>query len=329
MTLDDLYRLLRAGHVQAQGVVDTMTQPILVLDQNLCISTANNAFLKTFEVAKDDVLGEPFFALGNGQWNIEELRDLFASIIPKTQAVVGYEVKHDSPRLGSRTFLVDARRLVHPDDNSMSIMVLFDDVTERQRREMEKDVILSETRHRMRNLFAVVRSVALQIKTEGLTATEYRDHFLVRLEGTLRAQEIAATNEPLELATLIRHALGEANSSRLACRGPSVTVDGSKIVALSLIFHELATNALKYGALSTSEGEVSITWSWETDEAEGAKVRCVWQEKDGPPVVPPQHKGFGSELIGRMARHIGGTVELQYPTYGLAAVMTFASVPNE
>ena len=97
MMLEDLYRLLRTGHVQAQGVVDTMTQPIVVLDHNLCISTANNAFLKTFEVEREDILGESFFDLGNGQWDIPELRQLIAAIIPKAAAVIGYEVVHDFP----------------------------------------------------------------------------------------------------------------------------------------------------------------------------------------------------------------------------------------
>lgn len=199
--LEDLYRLLKAGHVQAQGVVDTMTQPIVVLDQSLRVSTANNAFLRSFRVDRDEVMGQTFFDLGNGQWDIAELRELFAQVVPKTQAVVGYEVQHDFPGIGRRTFLVDARRLVHPDDNSTSILVLFDDVTDRQRCDLEKDIILSETRHRMRNMFAVIRSLALQIKGDGLTGDQYRERFLARLEGTLRAQEIYATTDPSNCAT--------------------------------------------------------------------------------------------------------------------------------
>lgn len=70
MTLEDLYRLLRSGHVQAQGVVDTMTQPVVVLDRNLCVTAANNAFISTFNVDRDDTLGQNFFDLGNGQWDI-------------------------------------------------------------------------------------------------------------------------------------------------------------------------------------------------------------------------------------------------------------------
>lgn len=210
MVLEDLYRLLKAGHVQAQGVVDTMSQAVVVLDKNLCVTTANNAFVKAFRVDRDEVIGTNLFDLGNGQWNLPELRHLIAAVIPKAAAVVGFEVKHDFPLIGPRTILVDARRLVHPDDNSPSILVIFDDVTERQRRDAEKDFIISETRHRMANLFAVVRAIAVQTETRDRTADEYRDSLLGRLQATLRAQEIAASHEAADFEDLLRQSVGEA-----------------------------------------------------------------------------------------------------------------------
>jgi len=114
-------------------------------------------------------------------------------------------VKHDFPGIGQRAFLVDARRLVHPDDNSTNILVLFDDVTERQRHDAEMDFLLSETRHRMKNLSAVVRALALQTEVEGKTAAECRLTFLGRLEVTLRAQEIAARAGQLDRALFRTH----------------------------------------------------------------------------------------------------------------------------
>ena len=257
MMLEDLYRLLRTGHVQAQGVVDTMTQPIVVLDQSLCVSTVNNAFLKTFKVEREDILGNNFFDLGNGQWDIHELRQLIAAVIPKAAAVIGFEVMHNFPTIGQRTFLVDARRLVHPDDNSTNILVLFDDVTERQRHDAEKDFIISETRHRMRNLFAVVRSLAMRMNAEGLTGVDYRNRFLDRLEVTLHAQEIAAINETTDFETMLQRSVGESGRGRLHCEGAATPVPGSKIVPISMMFHELATNALKYGALSAPTGGIA------------------------------------------------------------------------
>jgi len=321
MMLEDLYRLLRSGHVQAQGVVDTMTQPIVVLDQRFYVTTANNAFVKTFQVERDDLLGKSLFDLGDGQWDIPELRDLIAGVIPRAAAVIGFEVKHDFPVIGQRTFLVDARRLVHPDDNSTNILVLFDDVTERQRHDAEMDFILSETRHRMKNLSAVVRALALQTEVEGLTAAEYRQTFLGRLEVTLRAQEIAARNEGSDLHGLLQQAIGEGWSDRITYDGPAVQLGPSKILAASMIFHELATNAIKYGALSSGEGSVRVTWTLEKGLAGKSQLNCRWSERNGPAVQPPKRKGYGSEMIEGTAAHLGGRVELSYAVEGLTATI--------
>ena len=94
MNLEDLYRLLRAGHVQAQGIVDTLEQPLLVLDQHLSVESGNVAFFRTFCVSKDETVGQPVFDLGDGQWDIPELRKLLSDVVPRSTAVIGYEVRH-------------------------------------------------------------------------------------------------------------------------------------------------------------------------------------------------------------------------------------------
>lgn len=321
MMLEDLYRLLRSGHVQAQVVVDTITQPLVVLDQSLSVITANNAFVRAFKVSRDDILGENFFTLGNGQWDNDELRHLIGAVIPKTAAVIGFEVKHDFPVIGQRTFLVDARRLVHPDDNSMSLLVLFDDVTERQRHDAEMDFIVSEMRHRMKNLFAVVRSIAMQTDVTDRSASEYRTTFLGRLDIALRAQEIAATKDSADFEALLNHSIGEIGRDRVARHGPAVSIGGSKVLSVGMIFHELTTNAAKYGALSTSDGRVDLDWLIDKPDAGPAQLICHWRERGGPEVQTPARKGYGTELIEGTSAHIGASVELTYDRGGLTAVI--------
>ncbi len=114
MMLEDLYRLLRSGHVQAQGVVDTMTQPIVVLDQRFYVTTANNAFVKTFQVERDDLLGKSLFDLGDGQWDIPELRDLMADIIPRATAVIGFEVTSGNAPSWSTPGALSTRMIIAP-----------------------------------------------------------------------------------------------------------------------------------------------------------------------------------------------------------------------
>jgi two-component sensor histidine kinase len=168
----------------------------------------------------------------------------------------------------------------------------------------------------------------LQIKGDGLTGDQYRERFLARLEGTLRAQEIYATTEPIELRDLIQQAIGENVSERVDYRGPNVVVEPAKVVALSMMFHELVTNSLKYGALSTSEGKVSIGVSLEPDASRSVNVNCIWQEENGPEISAPQHNGFGTQLMQRMASHVGGTLKLVYHSHGLKAVINLPSDPE-
>lgn len=321
MILEDFYRLLKSGHVQAQAIVDTMTQPIVVLDHNFCIMSANNAFVRTFEIERDDILGQSFFDLGNGQWEIAELRQLIASVIPKAAAVIGFEVTHDFPAIGQRTFLVDARRLIHPDNNSTNILILFDDVTERRRQDAERDFVIAETRHRLKNLSAVMRSIAMHTQTEDRTAAEYRDIFLGRFEVTLRAQEIAFADQTIDFEVLLRQSVGEPGVDRLLCDGPAVTLASSRVLAVGMIFHELGTNAVKYGALSVPDGQIHVVWALESHPRGRTYLVCAWQERNGLPVAPPRHRGYGTELIEGTSAHLGGKVELKYDPGGLAATI--------
>lgn len=142
MNLEDLYRLLRSGHVQALGIVETIDSPILVLDGSLCVVNTNPAFLKHFAVNRDDTVGRELRELGNGQWDIPELTGLLRDVIPKSAALAGYEVTHEFPAIGRRTLLLTARRLCHPDSNSLFMLLVFEDVTDQRSNEMARDLIL-------------------------------------------------------------------------------------------------------------------------------------------------------------------------------------------
>lgn len=321
MLLEDLYRLMRIGHVQAQGIVDTMTQPVVVLDQHFCITTANNAFIKAFEVEREDILFQNFFGLGNGQWDIPELRRLISSVIPRSSAVIGFEVKHDFPTIGHRTFLVDARRLVHPDDNSPNILVIFDDVTDRQHHDAEMDFIVAEMRHRLRNLAAVVQSVVKNSRTDDPAVASFKEALLERLEVTFRAQEIAALGGVAEFEALLTGAVGTTVSERLEYSGPSVEILSSKVLPLSMILHELSTNALKHGAASVAAGKIRVTWELEAGPPDRTLFAFQWCEEAGPRISEPASKGYGTELIERLSAHMGGSAELSYPSSGFTATI--------
>jgi two-component sensor histidine kinase len=319
MNLEDLYRLLRAGHVQSQGIVDTLTEPLLVLDHGYNVLAGNLAFFETFQVTKDDTLGQCLFDLGDGQWDIPALRVLLSKVVPQSTAVLGYEVQHDFPVLGLRTMLVSARRLVHPESNSTSMLLVFDDVTEGRRTEAEKDILLAETRHRMKNLLATVRAIANRTATDGRSAVEYREAFLGRFNALMDAQDVALSGRSAaDFAEIMQRAVRVAGGEdALVCRGPSVPVPAHQVLSLSFVVHELTTNALKHGALSAPGGSVLVEWSVASSSGGQEMLLIKWREENGPRVAPPKRSGFGSKLIEFSVKEdLGGTAELHFPPEG-------------
>ncbi len=333
MTLEDLYRLLCSGHVQTQGIVDTIQTPLLVLDGDFRIAGGNTAFFDTFRLDRDDAMGRSLFEIGNGQFDVAEFRVLLDDIIPKSAAIVGYEISTDVPGKGPRNLLLNARRLAHPSNDSPNMLLEFEDVTERRRQLATKDILLEETRHRMRNLLAVVRSLANQTRAQARSGEEYRTAFLGRLETVLHAQEFGGAGDAADLQTLVQKALAQAGPARLKLQpGPKVGLAGPQVLPINLILHELATNALKYGALSVDDGVVHVGWTVSEPGKSnghakgnghghaGRTLHLVWREEGGPTVTAPAHQGFGTRLIEFSAKgDLGGKAELDFDPQGLRA----------
>ena len=323
MNLEDLYRLLRSSHVQAQGIVDTIDEPLVVLDEHGCVLDANRAFFSTFLVERDDTIGGRLRDLGNGQWDIPELTTLISEVIPKATAVIDYEVTHTFPHIGMRTFLVTARRLWKPDDNSTNVLVVFSDVTESQEKERESSLLFSELRHRMSNLLGVVRAIANQTETKGKTADEYKAAFLGRFETLLIAQSLMeGGGHPVQLADLITKVVAGLGGDRLHLSGgPGVLIAEKQIVPLTMIVHELGTNALKYGAFSENTGAVDISWEI-VSENTSRSLRLVWRERCAAPVSRPERTGIGTGVIQNSAKiGLHGSAELKFEREGLVATL--------
>lgn len=317
--MEDLYRILRSSHVQAQGIVDTVAEPLLVLDASLCIQSASRSFFETFKVARDETIGQPLYELGNGQWDIPDLRLLLLEVIPKSATVINFKVEHDFPELGRRTMLLTARTLHHPDNGSHSMLLSIEDATERTQRDAVKDMVVSELRHRMKNLLAVTRSIARQTTTEGRSAEEYRDAFLGRFSALVDAEGLAfAEKDETGLKAVVDRILAPYSPTPQAVLtqpGADIELAPRIITSISLVLHELATNAAKYGALSVPGGEVIVSWQIDEDNNE---IRIRWVERGGPLVVPPVTTGYGTELIQSATTYsLGGRVEQLYAASGL------------
>ncbi|TDK32132.1 PAS domain-containing protein [Rhizobium deserti] len=324
MNVDDLYRVLRAGHIQAQGIVDTITDPMLVLDESLRIQNASRSFFTTFKVDRDEVIGRLVYELGDGQWDIPDLRLLLQQVLPRSTAVIDFQVEHDFPRIGRRTMLLSARTLSHPDNVGLSMLLTMVDVTEQVRRNVAKDILFGELRHRIKNLLGVVRSIARQTSTKDRSAEEYRQAFLGRFEALVAAQDLAFGEQHSgNLQALIERVLepyaGDQHAIVVEPGPPLEPLDPRRIQLLSLVLHELATNAAKYGSLSVSGGKVIAGYAKHGDEELG----LTWREINGPRVTPPAATGYGTRLIQSTVTYsLGGTVELNYAATGLEATIS-------
>lgn len=321
MHMEDLYRLLRNGHVEAQGIVDTVPDPLLVLDESLCVRSVSRSFLERFKVEPDETIGHPLYTLGNGQWDIPELRRLLLDVIPKAVALIDYEVEHEFPQIGRRTMLLTARTLHHPDRTSRSMLLSVVDVTERREREAAKNMLFGELRHRVKNLLVVMQSIARQTPTEGLSAQEYRDAVLGRFSALAEAQDMALLDSgKATLAKVLERILAPylASPDVVSITSDETVLLGSRVIMnLSLVLHELATNAVKYGALSVQGGRVEV--GWEVDHKDGL-IKIRWREKRGPRVIPPEKAGYGTELIQSVTSYsLGGKVDQKYDPKGLQA----------
>lgn len=128
-------------------------------------------------------------------------------------------------------------------------------------------------------MFAVVRAIAMHTDAEDPGAVIFRGTFLKRLEVALHAQELAANKEGAEIQSILRHSIGGMDGGRIYASRPSVAVEGTKVLAVGMILHELATNAVKYGALSVPEGEINVNWALEPDARGRPVLHCAWREK--------------------------------------------------
>lgn len=325
MNTDDLYRLLQTGHAQAQAIVDTVSDPLLVLDAGLCVQAANRAFFTTFGVDSYETIGQPLYQLGNGQWDIPGLRHLLEDIIPKASAVVNYEVQHDFPGLGQRTMLLTARALQQPGRGSRAMLLAIVDATEQHDRDIAKDLLFGELRHRMRNLLGLMQSLVRQTRIEGRSVEEYRDAVMGRFTALVEAEEIAFGGEGgsglKEVLDRVFAPFQGDGSAIVIEPGPAVVLSPRTITALSLILHELATNAVKYGALSKPGGEVRVSCFPENGHA---SLRLKWCESGGPPVEAPTVFGFGTQLIGSTITYsLRGQLEQDYAPDGFRAEIVF------
>lgn len=203
----------------------------------------------------------------------------------------------------------------------------------RRRAEERQRLLINELNHRVKNSLATVQAIAQQTLSRPDVPEDARRAFAERLHALARAHDVLTEEswEGAELSEVVASALnpyGGKAASHFHIEGPSVRLAPRVALSLVMALHELATNAAKYGALSHSGGRVEIVWEVE-EHGDARRLRLRWEEKDGPAVVPPQHKGFGSRLIERgLAAELRGNATVTYEAKGVVCTID-ALLPDE
>jgi two-component system CheB/CheR fusion protein len=242
--------------------------------------------------------------------------------LEETGRIGPYE-KEYIQRNGDRRWMLFAGQRIQSD----LIVEYCLDISDRKHAEQQLQLLTQELSHRVKNTLTVVEALASQ--TNGNTVEAFRVVFTGRLHALAQAHSILLGSQwrEADLKLLVEQAMNpyrSAHRERISTQGPSIPLPPKQALGLSLILHELATNALKYGALSAEQGHLNISWQLRQNPAHNRTVRLRWEEHGGPAVQKPRNEGFGSRLVLRATEYeLGGEAELSYAAEGLTCRIEF------
>ncbi len=293
------------------------------------ISDAFYAVDDEWRVVVFNVAAEQYFGIPAGDVLQRNLWDIFPQGLGSRYEAMCRKAKEEGAR--STLVLPSALRpgrsveiTFAPWDDG--ICVAITDITDRMSKEAQVSQLMREVNHRSKNLLAVVQAVARQ--TAAKSPKDFVSSFEQRLLALAKAQDLLIKGEwrHVALEDLVRAELGHFAAligRRIILSGPDVAVTPAAAQSLGMAFHELATNAAKYGALSNDVGAVTINWRLDTTKDAEPQLTIEWREVGGPTVTQPVSKGFGSTVIGPMVRSgLGAAVDIAFSPVGLTWRMT-------
>jgi PAS domain S-box-containing protein len=289
---------------------------------------ANDSFLELTGYDRDEVLGQDFDFLAVRNPSAEALAKIRAALDgkPNGELEILYHRKDKSEFLAA-VFICPVR---DESDEIVQYFASFVDLTKHRDAEQHLQALINELNHRVKNTLATVQAIVRQVLRTEPDPKVARDAIESRLFALSRSHDLltrenwrgAGLRDVLETA-LAPFGVTTCPVARLTISGDNIRFPPRTALALGIAFNELATNALKYGALSNASGDVAVTWSVEATQG-GDRVLLRWQERGVPPVAPPARKGFGSQMIERgLAQELNGTVQLDYRPEGFVCTMEF------
>ena len=315
-----------------RSILEQAAEPIVVCDARGRITHASGAALS---LGAGEMIGQPFaeallLEAPEGGARRRRGRRLLASRVARAlrgEGVSGAEFCWIGPHGERCHYLLSAAPLHDSWDAVVGCIVMLAEISERKRAEERQQVLLAELSHRVKNTLATVRSIAIQTLRNAPSLEAFAPMFNGRLGALAVAHGLLTKTGwgEVELGELIRRIVAPYENGPDATRvdGPPARLRARQVVPMTLMLHELATNAAKYGALSTATGRLTVTWTVEAT-APARSLRLHWREAGGPEVRPPAGKGFGTALIERsMAYELDGDARLDFRPEGLCCELVF------
>ena len=319
-------------------------ESLLVLDEDLRVVIANRSFYRTFKLNRQDVQGRPIYALGDGQWNIPELRLLLNTIASQNTMIESFEVERDFDGIGRRSMLLNARKLFDEDYVEATILLAIEDITERRAIERavqellrHKDVLLQEMEHRVANSLQMIASILL-LKARAVTSEETRLHLK---DAHQRVMSIAAVQQHLHASegilqievssylsklcsSLGSSMIGEGQAIAIKVAADEGMIESARAVCIGLIVTELLINAIKYAFPASRAGAlVLVTYKidgadWKLAVADNGVGR---RGSDASGVS----NGLGTAIVNALAHQLDARMEVVTSAAGMSVWITHAT----
>jgi PAS domain S-box-containing protein len=317
-------REMAESRARLASVLESAMDAIITVDGNQRIVLFNKAAVTMFNRPESEAMGMSLEQLIPHRFRSAHALHVagFAATLV-TNRPMGPAGELTGLRSNGEEFPVEASISQAEVNGRRLFTVILRDITARRRAEEHQALLLRELAHRVKNTLAVVQSIAAQ--TRRFAAPE---QFYQTLTGRLAA--LATAHDLLTRSDWEGAALGEvvrltfapyeglSPERRWTIEGPKIWLAPNEAVTLSLVFHELATNAAKFGALSNASGRIEVHWDLDSED-EPAECRISWRESGGPKVSPPTGGGFGSKLLDRAVRHeLGGQTQVDFAEAGVA-----------
>ena len=307
------------------SIIETSGDAIVTKDVNGIVTSWNNGATRIFGYTADDMIGKPIMTLVPPDRHNEE-----PEILERIRR--GERLEHyETVRRRKDGSLVDISLTVSPLKDAAGKVVgaskIARDITERKLAQARHELLRHEIQHRTKNLFAVVQAVVARSFAGRQTVKEAESAVVDRLGSLAQTHVLLIDNEwqGADLAEVVRSEMSPY-ADRVQVEGPDLLLTAKVAQNFALALHELATNAAKYGALSNSTGWVHISWS--ISKSNGSAVFAFrWQERGGPPVSPPVHKGFGSVVLEQvLAGYFDVPPRVEFAVGGVSYELTGGSL---